>query len=83
MNNNNNSKNNHNHNQNQNNFNSNSKVMNDNEHDSKVAKASGIGQAPVQEYADIGPLIECPEGCGRSFVEPALEKHSNLCKKIF
>jgi len=57
--------------------------MNDNEHDSKVAKASGIGQAPVQEYADIGPLIECPEGCGRSFVEPALEKHSNLCKKIF
>lgn len=25
----------------------------------------------------------CPEGCGRSFNEFALEKHAKVCKKIF
>lgn len=28
-------------------------------------------------------LIECPEGCGRSFNEVALSKHVKVCKKVF
>jgi len=35
------------------------------------------------EYADEGPLEECPVGCGRKFNPEALEKHANICKKVF
>ena len=28
-------------------------------------------------------VFECPEGCGRSFKQDALEKHIKICKKVF
>ncbi|CAD8193667.1 unnamed protein product [Paramecium pentaurelia] len=28
-------------------------------------------------------LLECPEGCGRSFNKKALEKHAKICQKVF
>ena len=28
-------------------------------------------------------LVLCPDGCGRSFKEEALEKHVRICKKVF
>ena len=28
-------------------------------------------------------MHQCPEGCGRSFIEEALEKHIKICKKVF
>lgn len=28
-------------------------------------------------------LIECPEGCGRRFNEKALDRHVNICQKVF
>lgn len=42
-------------------------------------------QAQGTEYNeyDNEPKYECPEGCGRKFVEAALEKHVNICKKVF
>lgn len=37
----------------------------------------------VPEKEDIGPLIECDQGCGRSFAEAAIEVHRKICVKVF
>ena len=28
-------------------------------------------------------LVECPQGCGRSFAKKSIAKHSKICKKVF
>ncbi|KAL4466340.1 hypothetical protein ABPG72_020189 [Tetrahymena utriculariae] len=38
----------------------------------------------IQRYQKLEEgLIVCPEGCGRTFNEFALEKHVKVCKKVF
>lgn len=36
----------------------------------------------AREDENVG-LKQCPEGCGRTFKEEALEKHMKICKKVF
>ena len=38
---------------------------------------------PEYEEDDDESLIECGEGCGRSFKPKVLEKHENVCRKVF
>lgn len=47
-----------------------------------LSKLKGNAQIS-DEPLDEGELIECPEGCGRSFREDVLQKHVKVCKKVF
>ena len=47
------------------------------------AVVHAIPNDPEDRGSDDGPLIECPQGCGRSFFQHALEKHAKICVKVF
>ena len=47
------------------------------------AVVHAIPNDPEDRGPDDGPLIECPQGCGRSFFQHALEKHAKICVKVF
>eukprot|EP00736_Rhodelphis_marinus_P014429 Rmarinus@m.18382 len=39
--------------------------------------------APTERHRPRGTLVECTEGCGRTFKPGALEHHVKVCKKLF